>query len=57
LDLNLLKQDETPFTLRIQTTWQLEMIEKFGHGSSISFDATFGTNQTKVCHHPPLSHF
>jgi hypothetical protein len=29
LDLNLLKQDETPFTLRIQITWQLEMIAKF----------------------------
>jgi hypothetical protein len=57
LDLNLLKQDETPFILRIQTTWQLEMIEKFGDGNSFSFDATFGTNQTKVCHHPPLSQF
>ncbi len=34
LDLNLLKQDETPFTLGIQTIWQSEMIAKFGHGMS-----------------------
>jgi hypothetical protein len=57
LDFNLLKQDETPFTLRIQTTWQLEMITKFGHGGCFSFDVTFGTNQTKVCHHLPFSWF
>ncbi len=35
LDLNLLKQDETPFTLRIQTTWQLKMMANFGHGSCL----------------------
>jgi hypothetical protein len=23
-------------------------MQKFGHGSAISFDATFGTNQSKV---------
>jgi len=57
LGLNLLKQDETPFTLRIQTTWQLEMMAKFGHGSCFSFDVTFGMNQTKACHHLPFSQF
>jgi hypothetical protein len=57
LDLNLLKQDETSFTLGIQTIWQLEMMAKFGHMNCLSFDVTFGTNQTKVCHHPLLSQF
>jgi hypothetical protein len=57
LDFNLLKQDETPFTSRIETTWQSEMMAKFGCGSCFSFDATFGTNQTKECHHLPLSWF
>ncbi len=57
LDLNLLNQDETPFTLRIQTSWQSKMIANLRHGSCFSFDATFGTNQIKVCHHRPLSQF
>ncbi len=35
LDFNLLKQDETPFTLGIQTTWQSKMMAKFGYGSSL----------------------
>jgi hypothetical protein len=24
-------------------------MQKFGHGSFVSFDATFGKNQSKVC--------
>jgi hypothetical protein len=24
-------------------------MQKFGHGSAVSFDATFDTNQSKVC--------
>jgi hypothetical protein len=35
-----------------QTSWHLEIMQKFGHGSSVSFDATFETNQSRVC---PLS--
>ncbi len=49
MDLNSQTQDDTPFTLGIQTPWQLEIMQKFGHGSAISFDATFGTNQSRVC--------
>lgn len=48
LDLNRKKQDDTPFTLGIQTPWQLDMLLKFGHNSALSFDATFGTSETRV---------
>jgi hypothetical protein len=48
MDLNSQTQDDTPFTLGIQTPWQLEIMQKFGHGNAISFDATFGTNQSRV---------
>jgi hypothetical protein len=48
MDLNSQTQDDTPFTLGIQTPWQLEIIQKFGHGNVVSFDATFGTNQSNV---------
>jgi hypothetical protein len=44
LDLNLLNQDDTPFTFKIQTPWQFEMMENFGNQSSISFNVTFGMN-------------
>lgn len=53
LDLNRKKQDDTPFTLGIQTQWQVEMLIKCGHNSAISIDATFGTSETRVFH--PLS--
>jgi hypothetical protein len=46
MDLNLPSQDDTPFTFGIQTLWQAKMMIKFGHKSSISFDATFSTNQS-----------
>ena len=52
MDLNCSTQSEAPFTLGIQTEWQLEMIEKFGHKSTLSIDATFGTTQTRVRHCP-----
>jgi hypothetical protein len=42
LDFNLQTQYHTSFTLRIQTSWQLQIMQKFGHGSLISFDATIG---------------
>jgi hypothetical protein len=57
LDLNLLNQDDTPFIVGIQTPWEFEMMEKFGDHNLISFDATFGTSQNKVClsfFEPPL---
>ncbi len=37
------------FTSGIQTPMQLEIMQKFGHGNVVSFDATFGINQSKVC--------
>jgi hypothetical protein len=49
LDLNLPNQDNTPFILGIQNPWQFEMMEKFGDHNSISFDATFGMTQNRVC--------
>ena len=48
IDLNSSSQCEAPFTLGIQTEWQLEMMEKFGNNSALSIDATFGTTQTRV---------
>ena len=48
MDLNSSTQSEAPFTIGIQTEWQLEMMEKFGHNSALSIDATFGTTQTRV---------
>jgi len=48
MDFNCTSQDDTPFILGIQTLWQLKMMSKFGSHSSISFEATFGTNQSRV---------
>ena len=48
MDLNSYTQNESPFTIGIQTEWQLEMMDKFGHNSALSIDATFGTTQTRV---------
>jgi hypothetical protein len=48
MDLNSQTQDDSPFTIGIQTEWQLEMMAKFGHNSALSIDATFGTSQTRV---------
>lgn len=44
-----------PFTIGIQTLWQKEMMLKHGHRSGISVDATFGTNEKKVCNRQFLS--
>jgi hypothetical protein len=44
LDLNIPIQDDTPFTLGIQTAWQCEIMSKYGQWSAIAFKRTFGTN-------------
>lgn len=36
------------FTLGIQTSWQLEMMNAYGDNSLLAMDATFGTNKYKV---------
>lgn len=41
-DLNSQTQDNSPFTLGIQTGWQLEMMAKSGQNYALSIDATFG---------------
>lgn len=55
IDLNSQTQDDSPFTIGIQTEWQLEMMAKFGHNSALSIDATFGTSQTRVRYSPSPS--
>lgn len=50
LELNKKKQGDTPFTLGIQSPWQPQMLVKFDHSSALSFDATFGTFETRVLH-------
>ena len=41
--------DGRPFTLGIQTKWQLDMMNIYGKNSILAMDATFGTNKYKVC--------
>ena len=48
MDLNYSIQNEAPFTIGMQTEWQLEMMAKSGHISALFIDATFGTSQTRV---------
>ena len=50
LDINSHVQNDSPFTLGVQSRWQLEMMVKFGHNSAFSIDSTFGTSQTRVSH-------
>ena len=50
LDINSQVQNDSPFTLGIQSEWQLEMMVKFGHNSALSIDYTFGFSQTRVSH-------
>ena len=50
MDLNYSTQNDVPFTLGIQTKWQLEMMAKFGHKNALSIDATFGTSQIHIRH-------
>jgi hypothetical protein len=38
-----------PFTIGIQAQWQREVMAKYGHNGGVSIDATFGTNDKKVC--------
>ena len=42
-------RDNIPFTIGIQTSWQQEMMLKHGHKKAVSIDATFATNENKVC--------
>ena len=44
-----LNGENMPFTIGIQTEWQREMMAKYGHNGGVSIDATFGTNDKKVC--------
>jgi hypothetical protein len=48
LDLNEMRQDDTPFILGIQTDWQFQMMLKHGTGSALSMDSTFSTTETEV---------
>jgi hypothetical protein len=48
MDFNSQTRDDIPFTLGIQIPRQLEIMQKFGHGNVVSFDATFGTNQSRA---------
>ena len=50
LDINSQVQNDSPFTLGVQSEWQLEMMLKFRHNSVLSIDSTFGTKQTRVRH-------
>ena len=38
-----------PFTIGIQTSWHQDMMLKHGHKKAVSIDATFATNENKVC--------
>lgn len=38
-----------PFTLGIQTEWQLQQMIRFGNRSLLASDSRFGTNKLKVC--------
>ena len=42
-------RDNIPFTIGIQTAWQQDMMLKHGHKKAVSMDATFATNENKVC--------
>ena len=41
--------DSDPFTLGIQTEWQLQQMIRFGNRSLLVSDSKFGTNKLKVC--------
>ena len=47
----VITRDNIPFTIGIQTPWQQEMMLKHGHRKAVSIDATFATNENKVCGH------
>ena len=44
--------EDDPFCLAIQTEWQLQMMVRHGHKRALSMDATFSTNEPKVCMSP-----
>ena len=44
-------RENIPFTIGIQISWQRDMMLRHGHKKTISIDATFATNENKVCAH------
>ena len=44
-------RENIPFTIGIQTSWQQDMMLTHGHKKAVSIDATFATNENKVCTH------
>jgi hypothetical protein len=42
-------RDNIPFTIGIHTSWQQDMMLKHGQKKIVSIDATFATNENKVC--------
>ena len=47
----VITRENMPFTIGIQTSWQRDMMLKHGHKKAVSIDATFATNENKVCGH------
>ena len=46
--------DNIPFTICIQTSWQQDMMLKHGCKKVVFIDATFATNENKICcYHSP----
>jgi hypothetical protein len=37
-----------PFTIGIQSPWQVVMMQQYGHQSVVAIHVTFGTNENKV---------
>jgi hypothetical protein len=48
LNLNDTVQDNTAFTLEIQTDWQFQQMLKHGNGSVLSMDSTFSTTEIEI---------
>ncbi|KAK7260366.1 hypothetical protein RIF29_26352 [Crotalaria pallida] len=42
--------NSNPFTLGIQTEWQLQQMIRFGNHGLLASDSRFGTNKLKVCY-------
>ena len=40
------------FTIGIQNEWQREIMLRHGHYCEVAMDATFGTNEKKLCFNP-----
>lgn len=48
--------ESDPFTIGIQTEWQLQQMIRFGNGGLLASDSRFGTNKIKVCFSVLLGH-